>query len=508
VVGGDHGSAGAWSGQRGKVRRGDQVDAFNRAVTAGGIAGLAGALVFGAALLQVGVQPSMALLLVGGPTVGFVVHLIIGAVLGAGLGAVCHWQRPGAGETIFLGVAYATLWWYLGPLTILPVILGEGPVWDIAALQAQFPGLLGHLLYGASAGAVLALLREPHWARRGAARMGGRTLLRGALAGLAAAWLLSAGPQRQGAPSLLPVIPTASGSLPQLAITFGLGPLIGMGYSLLYPRVAERAGPALIRGQAYGFVLWIVGYLTALPLVQGGGLPWSLTQARAGFEALPGLLLLGALVALFSQWLGALSRLLLSDDTRTYDRPGGRGLAGLRRDVLAGLLGGALFTLVMAQSGFLSTAARLVGSDAVLTGLLVHLLVSAGIGVTYGLLFRQQSYNSVTALGWGISYGFFWWIAGPLTLLPIALGGGAQWSAEAAASGFTSLIGHLAYGAGLGLVFHRLEARLNPHTMTLAGAQATAARSRREQLLAAAPALWSVMTVIILTVPIVLGDPG
>jgi hypothetical protein len=211
-------------------------------------------------------------------------------------------------------------------------------------------------------------------------------------------------------------------------------------------------------------------------------------------------------VALFSQWLGALSRLLLSDDTRTYDRPGGRGLAGLRRDVLAGLLGGGLFTLVMAQSGFLETAARLVGSDALLTGLMVHLLVSAGIGVTYGLLFRQQSYNTVTALGWGISYGFFWWIAGPLTLLPIALGGGAQWSAEAAASGFTSLIGHLAYGAGVGLVFHRLEARLNPHTIEFAEDQATAARTRREQLLAAAPALWSVMTVIILTMPIVLGD--
>jgi uncharacterized membrane protein YagU involved in acid resistance len=160
----------------------------------------------------------------------------------------------------------------------------------------------------------------------------------------------------------------------------------------------------------------------------------------------------------------------------------------------------------MAQSGFLSTAARLVGSDALLTGFLVHLLVSAGIGVTYGLLFRRQSYNAVTALGWGISYGFFWWVAGPLTLLPILLGGGAQWTAEAAASGFTSLIGHLAYGAGLGLVFHRLEARLNPHTLADAD-HGSAARRRREQVLAAAPALWSVMMVVILTVPIVLGQP-
>lgn len=516
MAGRDPGGArpdGGRTGQRVAARRSDRAEEFNRAVTAGAVAGLAGALLFGATMLQVGVQPSMALLLVGGPTVGFVVHLAIGSLLGAGLGVIVHWQRPGAGETIFLGVAYGTLWWYLGPLTALPVVLGAGPVWDLPSLQAQFPGLLGHLIYGVTAGAVLALLREPHWARRGAARVGGgRTLVRGALAGLAAAWLLGLGPERQGAASLLPVIATADGPLPDLAVTLGLGPLLGIGYSLLYPRAAERAGPALIRGQAYGFILWVAGYLTMLPLLQGGGLPWSLTQARLGFDALPGLLLLGALIALFSQWLAALARLLFSDDTRTYDRLGGRlggrrGIDGLRRDVLAGSAGGGLFTLVMAQSGFLSTAARLVGSDELLTGFVVHLLVSAGIGVTYGLLFRRQSYNAVTALGWGISYGFFWWVAGPLTLLPIMLGGGAQWTAAAAASAFTSLIGHLIYGAGLGLVFHRLEARLNPHTLDAAGDQASAARRRREQVLSAAPALWSVMTVVILTVPIVLGEP-
>jgi uncharacterized membrane protein YagU involved in acid resistance len=492
----------------GAGRRLDQADAFNRAVLAGAVAGLAGALLFGAAMLQVGVQPSMALLLVGGPTAGFAVHLVIGSLLGAGLGAIVHWQRPGAGETIFLGVAYGTLWWYLGPLTALPIILGAGPVWDLPSLQAQFPGLLGHLVYGVTAGAVLALLREPVWARPDVARTGARALLRGAIAGTSAAWLLSLGPERQDAASLLPVIATRGGRLPDLTVALVLGPLLGVGYALLYPRAADRAGPALIRGQAYGFIIWVAGYLTMLPLLQGGGLPWSLTQARLGFDALPGLLLLGALTALLSQWLAALARLLLSADTRTYDRGGRRGLDGIRRDVLAGFVGGGIFTLAMAQSGFLSTAARLVGSDALLTGFMVHLLVSAGIGVTYGLLFRRQSYNAVTALGWGISYGFFWWIAGPLTILPILLGGGAQWTADAAASAFASLIGHLAYGAGLGLVFHRLEARLNPHTLADVGDQATAARSRREQLLAAAPALWSVMVVIILTVPLVLGEPS
>jgi uncharacterized membrane protein YagU involved in acid resistance len=87
------------------------------------------------------------------------------------------------------------------------------------------------------------------------------------------------------------------------------------------------------------------------------------------------------------------------------------------------VVGGALFTVVMVQLGFLGTVARLVGSTSRVTGFLVHLAISVIIGVSYGLLFRRQSVDAGAALGWGVAYGFFWWVLGGLTLLPLWLGG-------------------------------------------------------------------------------------
>ena len=73
-----------------------------------------------------------------------------------------------------------------------------------------------------------------------------------------------------------------------------------------------------------------------------------------------------------------------------------------------------------------------------------------------GLLFARRSQDIGSAVGWGVSYGFFWWILGPLTLAPILLGVAPRWTAPAAAALLPSLVGHLAYGAG-GVTFHLLE---------------------------------------------------
>lgn len=68
----------------------------------------------------------------------------------------------------------------------------------------------------------------------------------------------------------------------------------------------------------------------------------------------------------------------------------------------------------MLQIGFLPVFARLIGSTSAVTGLIVQLVVADLIGASYGLLFRRQSYDIGSALGWGVSYGFFWWVLGPL----------------------------------------------------------------------------------------------
>src|SRR5262249_3060390 len=103
---------------------------------------------------------------------------------------------------------------------------------------------------------------------------------------------------------------------------------------------------------------------------------------------------------------------------------------------------------------------------------------------------------------WGVSYGFLWWILGNLTLLPLLLGAAPHWSAATLAASFPSLVGHLAYGAVLGLVYQRLEQRVSPWQSTRREAAAARAPARQGQPLGAAPGLWSLMTCVALLVPI------
>lgn len=288
-----------------------------------------------------------------------------------------------------------------------------------------------------------------------------------------------------------------------------LGAVCGSGYAILYPRSTSGAGAALIRGAAYGFFWWVVGGLTLVPIAEGSGLAWSAGSVREGFATFPCyLLFLGVAVGLFYHWISFLTHLLFSDDIRTVGREGfgTLGLRAVARGALAGLVGGAVFTLVMVQIGFLPTVARLVGSRSLLTGLIVHLMIAQLIGASYGLLFRRHSYDLGSALGWGLAYGFIWWLIGPLTLMPILLGSGPQWTADAAAAAYPSLVGHLGYGAGLGVTFYLLEKRYSPWWVSRSQAEAQRAELRRDQLMSSAPALWALMVLIALIVPILLGE--
>jgi hypothetical protein len=175
----------------------------------------------------------------------------------------------------------------------------------------------------------------------------------------------------------------------------------------------------------------------------------------------------------------------------------------LGRGAVAGLIGGTLFALVIVQIGGLSAMARLVGSTSI-WGLIAQVLIAQAVGISYGFLFRRQSYDVGSGLGWGISYGFFWWVLGPLTLTPLFLGSAPRWRVEAAAELFPYLIGHLAFGAALGVTFHLLEARHNPWWIPRSEAEAARVALRREQVLTSAPALWAIVAAIALTLPVLL----
>ena len=130
--------------------------------------------------------------------------------------------------------------------------------------------------------------------------------------------------------------------------------------------------------------------------------------------------------------------------------------------------------------------------------------ISFLIGSSYGLLFRRQSYDLGSALGWGMSYGVFWWVLGPLTLSPILLGSSPRWTVQVVATVFPRLVAHIAYGAGLGITFYLFERRHQPWWVPHAEFRADWAAARQSQLLTSSPALWTLIAALALTLPVLL----
>ena len=375
--------------------------------------GLAGGLVFGGAMLDLGLLPSVAAIIrLDSPYLGFVVHMTIAATVGAGLGIVVWRIETGVGETVLWGMIYGTLWWFIGTLTLHPLFLGNVIDWSADGARVGFPAFLGHVLYGASAGLVIALLRRQLNPEGGAVRLSRGVLLRGGLAGLLASWMMGMVLAAQGQ------LITVAGKTPEdpriavWSVVILIGAAAGIAFSVMYPKPGDSAGAGVIRGAMFGFLLWAVVPISLLPLLDGSGLPWGAGQVRAVFPSLPGYVLLGAMIALLYQWLGRLWLTLFSDIVAGGDDEGvgAQGLRAVGHGVVSGLLGGLIFTGVMAQTGFFEAVASLIRASSPVTGFFVHMLIAVIVGTTYALLFRRQSYDVGSALGWGVSYGFIWWI--------------------------------------------------------------------------------------------------
>ena len=477
----------------------------------GALAGLSGGLVLALPLSELDQMISIAgLVRADSPLTGFVVVMVVAALLGAGFGLLVWAQRPGAGETLFWGLLYGAFWWYLGPLTLLPLFRGEGLSWYMSSAQAEFPLLIALALYGAVSAMAFVFYQ---WNRYYPAEVQTRHLyfgapITGSAAGLISAALLGLASNAQGELLAFGGTMLSESRLVAWLVVLLIGLVAGGGFGLLHPRPADGSGAGLVRGSVYGLLWWMVGGLTLVPLIGGAGLTWSAEEVRGLFVTLPGYTLFGAGIGLFYQWLSALVRLFFSDyiGDRGDEGVGTEGLRIVGRSVVGGIVGGLIFSQLMLQIGFLPSVAELIRATSPITGFFVHLVIAMLVGTSYGLLFRRQSYDLASALGWGVSYGFFWWILGPLTLMPIFLGTTPQWTVEAASTAFPNLIGHLGYGGGLGITFYLLEAGYRPWWIPHTQLEAARVARRKEQVLTSAPAPWTLLVAIGLTLPVLLGS--
>ena len=125
----------------------------------------------------------------------------------------------------------------------------------------------------------------------------------------------------------------------------------------------------------------------------------------------------------------------------------------IKSGINAGLIAGVVFGAMMGMMGMLPMIAMLIKSESAVLGFVLHLVFSAIIGGTFGLIFGHAALNKGAGVLLGLLYGAIWWILGPLVIMPVWLGMGLQLSATGVTMAIPSLWGHLVFGFILGLIY-------------------------------------------------------
>jgi uncharacterized membrane protein YagU involved in acid resistance len=440
---------------------------------------------------------------------GFAVGVLPGAIYGL-VFAICCARRaftPGAG--LVWGLGYAFLTWVAVPAGILPVAMGVMPAMGMLdTARAHFPELVAYILclgtpLGIALGSLNAFQPGPQKQRFSFTR----ALAGGGGAGIVGGLVFGKWMEQVNFFPLIAGLVDSSSRMVGMSLHFTFAIIIGATFGFLFQHDIRGYGSSMGWGVGYGLLWWFLGPLTILPIWLRKPVDWSAARGSELFGSLVGHIIYGLIVGLIYAAVDRLWLRLFTESDPINREPEGLGLSvllSLAWGALAGLAGGLLFSLVMVAVGSLPAVAALAGGVSPLLGFAVHMIISALVGMSYGVLFRRESPNFGSAIAWGLLYGLIWWYLGPLTVMPILLGRQFVWTMQAAGVLLPSLVGHLIYGASTGFVFALLERR---HVDWLLFDPRVAAREarRRRPVGTPAPALWLFVLGLGLLLPILLG---
>jgi hypothetical protein len=436
-------------------------------------------------------------------------NILFGALYGLVFALLAAPRAVSAGSGLLWGLGYAFILWVAIPAGILPVLVGGmAAMGMLDAARAHFPELVAYTLgfgtpLGLALGAWGGLQSYPGQPRFSWPR----AVVVGGLAGMVGGWAFGKWMAQVNFFPLIAGLVNSDSITVGMTLHFIFAVIIGASFGVLFQRDVRGFGSSMGWGAGYGLLWWFLGPLTILPIWQGHRLDWSYVRGGMLFGSLVGHIIYGLIVgliyaALDKLWIGFFRE---SDPiNREPEGPGSRVLHSLGYGALASLVGGLLFTLVLLVIGFLPKVANIVGGSSPILGFMVNMVISALIGMSYGLLFRYEAPDFGSGVAWGLVYGLIWWFIGPLTLMPILLGGTFNWTTKTAGALLPSLIGHLIYGAATAVVFLVLERR---HADWLLLDPRIAAReARRTRAVGTpAPALWLFVLGLGVLLPILLG---
>ena len=435
--------------------------------------------------------------------------ILLGGIFGLTCGLLFARRATTPGAGLIWGLGSALLLWFVIPTGIdllLPRSASSNAMLNDA--QARFPQLVAYLVcLGMPVGLVLGV-RGGLRPKQGQQQFRwGRAVVAGGLAGTISGLAFSGWEYRGGYLPLIAGLPDFQSQTRAVILHFLVALLIGSLFGILFQRDVRGYGSSMGWGLGFGIFLWFFGPLTVFPIVCRQPLDWSAEQGTALFGSLVGYITYGFILGTIYAFLDRIwVRLFIQSDPLNRE-PEGLGLHFLRSvewGGLAGLVGGLVSIPVMAATGILPKIAGLDTSFGGIRGPVIHLLVSVGIGMTYGLLFRNEATSIGLGVPWGFLFGVIWWYVGPLTLLPLILTGVYDWRASAAAALLPSLIGHLIYGGATAFTFLLLERRYK-RWLLLDPRIAAREQRRLRPVGTPAPALWFFALGLGVLLPILLG---
>ena len=435
--------------------------------------------------------------------------LAIGGTFGLVFGMLFARRATSAGAGLIWGLAAAFLMWLVFPAGLLPLFIRSAhSMAELGDARDQFPLLVGYLVcLGMPVGLVLGIRSGVGSNKPDAAFNWTRAIVAGGLAGLLGGFIFDRWMSSGEFFPLLSGLSDLPSRTSSLTLQFVIAVVMGVIFGLLFQRDVRSYGSSMGWGVGYATLWWFLGPLTIFPLFSGTPLDWSSDSGSAMFGALVGHILYGLILGVSYATLDKIwVRLFIQSDplNREAHGPGLRVLQSLGWGALAGFAGGLVSSPIMLKTGVLTKVAGVDTSFTNWHGLVLHLLVSALIGMSFGLLFRNESSNLGAGMAWGWLFGLIWWYLGPMTLLPLMLTGVCDWSTDAASALLPSLIGHLIFGAVTAYVFLLLERR---YTRWLFLDPRIAMREQRRvrPLGTPAPALWFLVLGLGVLLPILLG---
>src|SRR5271163_2294579 len=451
-----------------------------------------------------------------GGTLGSVflaVSLVHGALLGAlfGLGFTLFFAQrtTSGGAGLIWGLAAGFLLWIVFPSGIMPLFShASHSMARIADAREQFPELVEYLLcLGMPVGLTLGIRSGVQKTPAKLPFHLGRALVVGGFAGVLGGAVFGHWSSVGEFCPLIAGLGELHSRFATTALQFGVAMFIGGGFGLLFQRDVRGYGSSMGWGLGFAIFWWFLGPLTLFPLARGLTLDWSADHGSELFGSLVGHILYGLILGIAYATIDRLWVKLFIESDPLNREPEGPGLLVLRSlswGALAGLVGGVVSSPVMIATGVLPKIAGLDTPLSLIRALLLHILVSAVIGMTFGLLFRRESSSLGLGVMWGWLFGVIWWYLGPMTFLPLLLTGEIDWRASAASALLPSLMAHLIYGATTALAFLVLENRYTRRL--LLNPRSAAYELRRVRPVGTpAPALWFFALGTAVLLPILLG---